>query len=83
MLDVIFGFFQGVIGFLNSLLPTSPFQDYLQAVEGARLGLAWLNWLMPIHTFVTIFGLWLAAGLAIAAVRFAIGETLNVGSKLL
>lgn len=83
MLDIIFGFFQGVIGFLNALLPTSPFSDYLQAVEGARLGLAWLNWLVPIHTFLTIFALWLSAGLAIAAVRFAIGETISVGTKLI
>lgn len=82
MLDIIGGLLNALFGLLDALLPDSPFAGYIQTIEGMQTGLAWLNWLVPIHDFVVILGLWIAAGAIVAAVKFAISETFSVGSSL-
>lgn len=82
MLDIIGGLLSALFGLFDALLPDSPFAGYIQSIEGMQMGLAWLNWLVPIHDFVVILGLWIAAGAIVAAVKFAISETFSVGSSL-
>lgn len=82
MLSIIGSLFNALFGLLASLLPDSPFGDYIETIGGMQQGLGWLNWLVPIHDFVVILFLWIAAGAIVAAVKFAISETFAVGSSL-
>lgn len=48
------------LGFLCEVLPKSPFADYLE--EAAELPfIAYLNYFVPIGTFLRILGLWIVA----------------------
>lgn len=83
MIQAIAGLFRGIFGILAGLLPDSPFSSYLQVTETMQLGIGWLNWFLPINHFVAILFLWIAAGAIVAAVKWAVGETVGLGmSKL-
>lgn len=78
MLSAILAFFGAVFGFLGGLLPESPFRQLLGVTEQLRMGISWLNYFVPIDTFVTMFGLWLAACVAYIALRVFIHKLLSV-----
>lgn len=68
MLSVIFGFVGGILQFLNSVLPDSPFQGLIQETDAVTLGLGWLNWLLPVGDMMAIFAAYLVVLLAYFAV---------------
>ena len=72
-----------VFGFLDGLLPDSPFADAFQVTQQMSLGIGWLNWLMPIGEMLVIMSLWIAACLAITAIRVALEVTSDVGGKVI
>lgn len=82
MLDLIGSLFSALFSLLGGLLPDSPFAAYIQAIDGAQLGLGWLNWLVPVHDFTVILFLWIAAAAIVSAVKFAVQETFAVGTSL-
>lgn len=82
MLDIIANLFMGLFGAIGSLLPDSPFAGYIQSLESMSTGLGWLNWLVPMSDFSAILVLWIIAGAAVAAIRFAVSETLEFGTAL-
>lgn len=82
MLSAIAGLLSTVFGWLGSLLPTSPLRDYAVAADNLRLGLAWLNWLLPISEMLVMLALWVAALAAFTAVKIALGVTSSVGGKV-
>lgn len=68
ILDSIWNFMvKSVAELLNnilSLLPRSPFADFIQNFSfdsSLRLYLGWLNWFFPIRNIITIFSLWISA----------------------
>lgn len=73
----------GIIGFLNSFLPTSPFDGLLQSSEGLRLGLAWANWFFPIGDCLVIFGLVLGMLVVWIVVRLSLGKLDDIAKRLI
>lgn len=68
LLSVIFSFVSGILQFLNSALPDSPFQGLIQETDAVTLGLGWLNWLLPVGDMMAIFAAYLVVLLAYFAV---------------
>lgn len=83
MLSWLSGLLRGILGFLNGLLPDSPFADALTGLDGLQQGMGWLNWFCPVGDCLAIFGLWLAAALVWAAVDFALQKATGVTSGLI
>lgn len=44
-----------------SLLPKSPFTDFIASWSPGSQYIGWLNWFLPVGTLLTITGVWLAA----------------------
>lgn len=74
MLSAIVSLLQGIIGWLNSVLPSSPFQDLLNGAEGLQLGLGWLNWFVPIGGMLAVFTAFLAALIAYAVFKLILDK---------
>lgn len=58
MLDGISNIFGAIGEVIFSLLPDSPFTSFLDAMQ-TQDWLRWLNWLIPIGTFISIGTAWL------------------------
>jgi hypothetical protein len=54
-----------------SILPASPFAD-VDFGDLDALGLHWLNWFVPVGTFLTILGVWLAAAAVYIVVQMVL-----------
>lgn len=74
MISAIIGFVSGIVGWLASVLPDSPFAGLFTGNQSILTGLGWLNWLLPVGDLLAIFGLFLAVLLIWAAVDFAISK---------
>ena len=83
MLSFLTDFIAGVLGLLNSFLPDSPFQDFIQSTTSLQLGLGWLNWFVPIGDMLTFFGLYLGLLVVWVGVRIAIGKTTQIAGDLI
>lgn len=82
MLQAIFGFISTIFGWLGNLLPDSPFDGIVQVTDQLTLGISWLNWLLPISEMLVTLFLWIAACVAITAVRVALDVTADIGGKV-
>lgn len=82
MLQMLLQLINTIFGFFNSLLPTSPFGDYIQGSEQIILGISWLNWVLPIGEMLALMVIWLGVCLAVCAVKVALDITGSVGSKV-
>lgn len=78
MIDVILSFLDGILGFLNGLLPDSPFADIIASNEVMLNALGWLNWLVPISDLLGIFSVYLVALLAYQAASLALDGAIVV-----
>lgn len=61
-MDILSSFFDLGWKFISSVLPLSPFRQFLgefAVIAGSKLG--WLNWLVPVGPMLTVMGAWLAA----------------------
>lgn len=74
MLSFLSGLLHGVIGFLCEFLPDSPLRAFGDVLEGASLGLGWLNWVIPIGAMLAVFTAWLAALVAWYGVRLVLAK---------
>ena len=45
---------------LKTVLPTSPFRDFIDSVAGIPY-LGYLNWFVPVGDILVVMGVWLAA----------------------
>lgn len=57
---------------LINLLPDSPIQTLLPALDGIQLGLGYLNFFVPVNLCFAAMTLWLGVIAAITAVRVAL-----------
>lgn len=48
-----------ILGFLKSVLPTSPFAEFIEELNTLPY-LSYINWLIPIGDFITIGIVWLS-----------------------
>lgn len=71
-----------IFGWLGDLLPTSPLSGYAVVTEQMTLGLRWLNWVLPLSEMLLMLVAWMAALLAVTAVKVALGVTGSVGGKV-
>lgn len=58
-IDAIKAWLDGVASWLLSVLPLSPFQQFVPDMSEFGQGLGWLNWFLPIHAFSVIMSVWL------------------------
>lgn len=72
MIDVVLELLNGVLGFLNGVLPDSPFAGLIESNEFVVTALGWLNWFVPITDLLTMFGVYLVALVAWQAVDMAL-----------
>lgn len=78
MVNAILGLLTGLVGWLVSNLPLSPFANVRFDVEGfagsgVTVGtlMGWVNWLIPFQACLVVFSAWLVAALVVVAVRIA------------
>lgn len=50
-----------LITFIQTFLPASPFQAFVELAENSEFGvyLSWVNWFVPVYTFIPILQAWL------------------------
>ena len=73
MLGAIVNIFTGVLRFLTTFLPPSPFQSVLDDFpEWVDTFLGWLNWFIPFGDCLIFFGEWLAALVIYTVIRYII-----------
>ena len=82
MLQGLLSLLNTIFGFLDTLLPTSPFEQYITANNQISLGISWLNWVFPIGEMLAIMVVWLGLCLTVVAVRVALDVTGSVGGKV-
>lgn len=70
LLDALLAMISGALNVLGSLLPQSPMLSWATVTADMRLGIGFLNWVMPIADMLAVFGLWLGLGLAVGVARF-------------
>lgn len=75
MVSAILGLLTGVVGWLVSHLPASPFAslvlgDFGELPVSKMLG--WVNWLIPMEEMLGLFMLWIVACGVFAAVRWLV-----------
>lgn len=73
MLELIAKLLTGLLQFLGSFLPASPFQNLTLGEDVARY-LGWLNWLVPIGPMLALVGAVLAALVIVRIVLFFVGK---------
>lgn len=78
MLSFLSSLLSGILGFLNNVLPDSPFANVLQGAEDLQLGLAWLNWLIPVGSILNIFLAYLVVLLLWAAADYVLAKANGV-----
>lgn len=74
MLSFLADLLKGIVGFLVQFLPDSPLRAFGDVLEGASLGLHWLNWLVPVGAMLGLFTAWLVALLAWFGARLVLGK---------
>ena len=86
MLQFLTGILSSVYGFLNGVLPGSPFRDFFVVTSDFNLGIGWLNWFVPIDTMAFMLTSWIAAAVVCTAIRVSarvsggiIGKVLDFG----
>lgn len=83
MVSILVGFFQTVLGFLSGILPNDPFSDFLVVAEDMRLGLAWLNWCLPLSAMFGLMVTWVGLCALVTAVRVFMDEGGDVASLVI
>lgn len=61
-MDILTYFFDKAKTFLMSVLPLSPFRQFLNefaVISATKLG--WLNWLIPVRQMLVVMAAWLSA----------------------
>ncbi len=61
MYDLLASFVSGLGSYLVSVLPTSPFQQFIPSLSAMQTGLHWLNWFVPFGSMLAIMAVWLVA----------------------
>lgn len=62
-METFLNWVNGALGFIFAFLPSSPFQSVISSIEQWEW-LHWLNWFVPVGTFITIGKLWITAIIA-------------------
>ena len=83
MLGGLAGIFSTIFGWLADVLPDSPFADLAVITADLHLGIAWLNWFLPISEMLDMLIVWIGLCLAVTVVQFVLNATADVGSRLL
>lgn len=74
MFSAILSFFTGLVGYLLSHLPASPFANLVLGGDNLPISkmLGWVNWLIPVQDMFALFLLWLAAAVTYSVIRWII-----------
>lgn len=82
MLSALLNLLGTVFGWLGGLLPDSPLSGFAVVTEDMRMGIAWLNWLVPMGEMLTALGLWIAAVALFTVIKQAFAITAGIGGKV-
>lgn len=66
---------QSILNRVLSFLPNDPLYSYINSINTGIINpvwLKWLNWLVPVHDFIVVFGIWLTAVLIYLGIKFFI-----------
>jgi hypothetical protein len=80
--EVLSALLSSVFGFFAQALPVDPFDGFFAASSGWSTGLAWLNWLFPVHDAVLFFTGWITATVSFAAGKRIVDGLLDVGTSI-
>lgn len=62
MIELFNSLMDGVKDFLVSVLPGSPFREFITSLHGVEsTWLGWLNWIIPVKPILRFLVVWLAA----------------------
>lgn len=78
MLSFLSGLFSGIFGFFTSFLPDSPFATWATGATSINLGVAYLNWFIPVGDLVVIFTAYVALLAVWFAVKFIMSKTQDI-----
>lgn len=59
MVSILTQLFGTILGFLDGILPGSPFAEWLAVTDDLLLGLSWLNWVMPMTDMIALMTAWI------------------------
>lgn len=82
MLGFLASLVSGILNVLNSFLPDSPLQGWIESSDAVVTGLGWLNWFFPLSECLTIFAAYCALLLVVVGVRLALGKSFDLVGKL-
>lgn len=82
MLAFLSGLVSGILNVLNTFLPNSPVQGWVQSSNAVATGLGWLNWFFPLSDCILIFTAYLAVLVTFVIVRMALGKSFDLVGKL-
>ena len=80
MISMLLSLVSGLIGWLTTVLPSSPFTGIQLALSGVSNAIGWLNWVIPVGQMATLYGVWLVAAAIWQVVQFVtsrFGKTLD------
>lgn len=80
MLSAIIGLFTGIVGWLNQILPESPFKN-LTLPSGVQQGLGWMNWAVPMGDMLALMSAVLALLVVVRVAVFLVNSGTDL-SKL-
>lgn len=89
MLQFLTGILSSVFGFLDGILPGSPFAEFFTVTSDMNLGIGWLNWFVPITSMAGVLTAWIAAAVVTTAIRVSarvsggiLGKVLDFGGTI-
>lgn len=74
MLSFLADLLGGLLGWLNGVLPSSPFQSLVDNFTAFGKAFHWLNWFVPIGDFLAVFVAFLAVLVAWYVVHIVLTE---------
>lgn len=82
MLAFIVDLLGGLFGWLNSVLPLSPFQQLVDNFTAVGNGFHWLNWFVPIADMLSVFVAFLAVLIAWYVIHIVLTEGIVMTKSL-
>lgn len=82
MLDFLTNLFTGLFGFLDQMLPNSPFGDWAVVTNDMHLGLGWLNWLFDLSGCLAIFVVWITLAVTVTIAKIIYTHTKDLYESL-
>lgn len=74
MIAFLLNLVSGLLSWLGSVLPLSPFSGLSLSLSGIADAIGWLNWVVPVGDMAVLLGVWLVAAAVWQVVHFVMSR---------